>query len=395
MISKYSAHLLFFILLANTFLGWSFQILNISGIPLNYLFLIFFLIFQKWKPIINILNEINISNIFIYFVLYLTIKLFFGFFYFGLIALRDATFFLDIFFIIITINLYKHKEHFILLKKFLNLTFYLTLIFCVCWFFKDQLLSFSPILTSPTGMQTSLIFNFSTIAFLSTWFSFYLLSVKNDRTYNYFIFIFLLSFSLLIFQRRFLYIGLINLFFFSLFINKKKTIRVFKYFLILAIILPIANFFDLSITGKIGEADNIIFFVNHLLSTIPGYNFENEDFLTSQETANQRIEWWTFVFEKQFSQLKSIFFGLGFGKPLIDFVGYQNIPIREPHNSYITIFARIGFFGFIIYSILMLKIFKLIYNLFLFLKNKNMSEEIKYFFFFSNIYSVCIFNGNS
>ena len=135
----------------------------------------------------------------------------------------------------------------------------------------------------------------------------------------------------------------------------------------------------------------LIFFVNHLLSSIPNYNFENEDFIVTQNTASQRIEWWTFVIEKQFSQLKSIIFGLGFGMPLIDFIGYQNISIREPHNSYITIFARTGVFGFLLYFLLMIKIFKVIYNLFLLLKKNKMENEIKYFYFIG-IYILFIYS---
>ena len=40
-------------------------------------------------------------------------------------------------------------------------------------------------------------------------------------------------------------------------------------------------------------------------------------------------------------------FGLGYGFPLIDLITTDGVPVREPHNSVISIAARLGFLGLV------------------------------------------------
>lgn len=351
-------NILFFLLFCNIFLGWAFQILTIVNIPINYIFLILLLMLTINKKTINNLKTIKLYNILFFFIIFNLIKLFNDFFLYGLIAIRDATFFIDHIYILITLGIFVADEDLIKLNNILKYFFYSVFIFIFCWIFKDFFISLSPTVTSPTGMKANLLFNFSTLPFITTWFSFYLFVYPqvDKPIFKYLVLIFLLFFSLIVFQRRFLYLGLIILFCISFIYQRKIVYKISIIFLVLFLILPLLSSLGITFSGKLGEVSNIAFFYNHLASSFSGYESQSDMFDISQGTANQRIEWWSLVLNNQFSDFKKLLFGSNFGVPLIDFVGYQYISIREPHNSYITIFARSGLVGFILYSILNIKL---------------------------------------
>jgi O-antigen ligase len=59
----------------------------------------------------------------------------------------------------------------------------------------------------------------------------------------------------------------------------------------------------------------------------------------------QRLGWWQDLYERWTLSASTFLFGLGYGFPLIDFKDYYGITVREPHNSYISILARLGLSG--------------------------------------------------
>ena len=85
-------------------------------------------------------------------------------------------------------------------------------------------------------------------------------------------------------------------------------------------------------------------------------------------------------------------FGLPFGVSLTDFYNTQGMQTREPHNLYITIFARTGLIGFILFSILHFKIIRILYKAYiksLILRNKATNKLMILF----TIYVLFIFGG--
>ena len=51
------------------------------------------------------------------------------------------------------------------------------------------------------------------------------------------------------------------------------------------------------------------------------------------------------LYERWTSDTRTFVFGLGYGFPLINFRQHEGITVREPHNSYISIMARLGLLG--------------------------------------------------
>jgi O-antigen ligase len=57
-----------------------------------------------------------------------------------------------------------------------------------------------------------------------------------------------------------------------------------------------------------------------------------------------RLDWINQVWKDTVADSPTLLFGQGFGKPLIDFER-DGVPVREPHNSTVAVFGRLGILG--------------------------------------------------
>ena len=351
-------NILIFILFTNFFFGYSFQILNIISIPINYIFLVLLVFFLKFHLSSIYLFKLGIYNFILIFLIFNIIKLIISYPSYQIYALRDSTYAFDLLFIVISFTIFTNLQNNYKIINIINYFFYITLVFIFFWFFRDFLTKFSLTINSPTGAQADLFFNFSTLSLITAWYAFYKLIFDSNKVNinRYLFFILLISFSLIFLQRRSIYLCLILVFIISLFFNNKETFKVILILLIGSLLIPLLNFLGISLTGKIGDVDNIFFFFEHFLSALPGYNYENEIFETTSDTANLRLVFWKFVIKTQFSNINFLIFGQDYGAPLVFFKSVGGIPVREPHNMYLTVFARTGIFGLMIFLIIHFKL---------------------------------------
>jgi len=383
---------IFFIIFCNLFFGWGFQIFSINGIPINYIFLLLLLFTTKFSDLFYILNSKKIISILFFFFLFNFLRLIYDFQKYGIIALRDATYFIDILYLLIATNIFSNNESFINFANFLKICFVTVIIYLFLWFFKNEIINFSPTVQSPLGQSTSLFFNWSTMAFFLVWFSFYkvIFSDHKNKFFNYLFLISFILFSIIVFQRRFIYLGLISLFVISFFFKREETIKISAYFFLGLLILPILNYIGISLEGKVGRVTDMFFFFDHLASAIPGYDGVNNQFEVTSNTAQKRLEFWTYVIKIQFSNLYTIFFGNGFGSPLVNFIAIGEVTVREPHNMYLSIFSRSGLVGFLFFIIMNLKLISIWFEVFNILKQKKESIHFK-ILIFSGIYFVLLY----
>ena len=213
---------------------------------------------------------------------------------------------------LVAVNIFSNKVSFINFVNFLKICFVTVIIYVFLWFFKDEVINFSPTVQSPLGQNTSLFFNFSTMAFFLVWFSFYnvIFSDHKKKFFNYLFLIFFVLFSIIVFQRRFIYLCLFSLFIISFFFNRDEAIKISAYFFLGLIILPILNYMGISLEGKVGRVTDMFFFFDHLASAIPGYDGVNNKFEVTSNTAQKRIEFWSYVLKTQFSNFSPKFYFL-------------------------------------------------------------------------------------
>lgn len=144
--------------------------------------------------------------------------------------------------------------------------------------------------------------------------------------------------GLAIHQARSMYLGLfLVMILLALFGKVKESGTLVGALLsVLVLIFLLTSVFQVQIQGRIGTI-NLAFFGEHLHSLsgaegTPGANVED------------RLDW----ADQAFDQIRAHpILGVGFGMPLIDFVDDRTGgAVRQPHNSSISILARLGAIGF-------------------------------------------------
>ena len=380
-----------FIVFSNFFFGWAFQNFTISFVPIVYVFLLLLLLNSKLSTNLKILQDVGLLNIFLFYLMYNLGKLSINYFEYGLVAVRDGTFVLDSLFVLVSLSFFSSIEPTI--TKILKICFLYSFMFILFWFIRDSVIFLSPTITSPLGGQTNLFFNFSTINVTCGFFAFYSYLFLDSNNKKFIYFLFFLIFSLILLPKRMIYIWYISAFLYLIFIDKKNINFTFKL-LSVFIVFYIIDLIGIFSIFKVKEINFFDFFKSHLLSTIPTYEINNIDdfFVGTQSTVSWRIDKWTMTISNVMATFNTFLFGLPFGVPLTDFYNTQGMQTREPHNLYITIFARTGLIGFILFSILHFKIIRILYKAYiksLILRNKATNKLMILFM----MYVLFIFGG--
>lgn len=388
--SNFNFYIIFIILFSNFFFGWGFQNTTILSIPILYFFLAILIFNSSLKTNLNILNYLKILNIYSLYIFFFVSKIIIGFFKFGIIAIRDGTFILDSFFLIVLIGLaYQNMDYINKIEKFFKFCFLYSFFFILFWFIKENIIFLSPTIESPTGSKTNIFFNFSTINTTCAFFAFYSLIYLNKN--NNLFFIFFLIFSIILVPKRMVYLWYLSSFIFLIFIDSRNFKLFFKIFFLLFLIY-ILDIFGLTSFLNIKNISIFEFLNNHIMSSIPGHILENENeiFISTNATINWRLNEWLNVLQKVQSNIYTLLLGLDFGIPLTNFYNSQGIITREPHNLYISILARGGIIGSFLFLVLHFKILKILFSFFR--ENyKSNNKQINSLFLLVFIYVIFIF----
>ena len=88
-----------------------------------------------------------------------------------------------------------------------------------------------------------------------------------------------------------------------------------------------------------------VYLFSHLLSSFSIVT--SDTFAGGANGAYQRIDWLLLNWDRAVNNVNVFLFGQGFGPLLTDFSTTH--AVREPHNSYLSVFARTGLIGFILW----------------------------------------------
>jgi hypothetical protein len=105
--------------------------------------------------------------------------------------------------------------------------------------------------------------------------------------------------------------------------------------------LSVLSISGIELQGRLGSI-SLSFFLDHLTS------FSGAATGEARGAANgvlQRYGWWQGCINQWLATRRTMLLGVGFGNPLIDFVDPLGNPVRDPHNSYLSILTRLGLVG--------------------------------------------------
>jgi len=97
------------------------------------------------------------------------------------------------------------------------------------------------------------------------------------------------------------------------------------------------------LSGRLGPM-NLTFFEEHL-----GSLWGSRDAF-QEGSIDDRKDWYAQVEKRIFSSTTNLVLGSGFGEPLINFEFFGHVAVRQPHNSNVSILARLGLIGFALWG---------------------------------------------
>jgi hypothetical protein len=153
----------------------------------------------------------------------------------------------------------------------------------------------------------------------------------------------LVGFTVVFHQERTVYIEIAFIMAFLAIIQPRTLLRLSGGLIVGAVAMGLVLASGIELTGRLGEKFSLDFMINHLLAIFGVYSEGAAGGAAHGNT--QRLHWWGEIWRNLTSDPLSLLFGLGYGLPLTDFVGVHGQIIREPHNSTIAAFGRIGVIG--------------------------------------------------
>jgi hypothetical protein len=343
-------NLILLVIGAYLILNWGFMLVRIppvsgGGIPLGEVLLCFSfcIIFKdiRWLP--SFTNNL----IFVLFLMWWSLgigKALYAFPEYKMWALRDASHVIESLFLWVGFVFAGAPgaidRFFVWLRRVLGIAS----LYALSYPWRNELGVLSPTIQAAAGYQSTIFFNYVGIGQLLLW-----EAARRfiERAGGILVPSLLIAFSVGLFQARTIYLQLIAIVLMLLWYRRKAfgKICVAMGVGLIALILVVES--GVEIEGRNGQNVSIEYITNHFIA-IAG--IENPGVKGEAAGVDLRLGWWKdIIFERLPKSTGSLIFGLGYGFPLVDFKGPDGEIVREPHNSYVSILARIGLVGLLLF----------------------------------------------
>jgi hypothetical protein len=290
---------------------------------------------------------------------------------YGMWALRDATHVIESLFIIVGFVFAARPGAIDGLNRWLPAVLAVVCIYALGVPFAEELQAVSPHVTAGAGYETPVFFEYNSTSGLLLVAAVYLLIFRGrSEVSNIAATVgaaLIIGYSVALFQQRTLYLQLLAIIGLFLLFRRDLVRRyLIARWVVVACILTggliLVSLIGLQIQGRLGVV-SFGFLAEHILA-IGGVKSSGLE--GAAGGVNLRIEWWLDLYERWTASIGNFLFGLGYGFPLTDFVGTRVEEVREPHNSYISILARIGLVGgiaFVWMQVLLLRTWQRTYRM--------------------------------
>ena len=265
---------------------------------------------------------------------------------YGLFAARDSAKFIEASFLCLGFFWGSQKRYTPLLLKWLVVLFLFNLIYVGTFPWADQILSSSPKfgVFHPVALigqyQENAIYLLAGSMFF-VWLAGYAVAWPRWLLLTLAVAQFC---GLAVLQDRSMYVGVAAVLFLLALIGEGKKAIQFASLLPWALggllcVVVLSSAFGVELHGRMGPVTPA-FLAEHA-STVLALSDDN----TRMGADADRAGWYTDIWQRESSSAGRLIFGEGFGQPLVNLENEEGIPVREPHNSTLSVFARLGILG--------------------------------------------------
>jgi hypothetical protein len=230
--------------------------------------------------------------------------------------------------------------------------------------FADDIIAMSPTMPGGSNQPIPIFGTFATTGTMLLMAAF-LCMIQSGRTrletLSYtFVAGFLVSYAVLVIQARTTYVQLLSLAALLMLVRPAALRRLGSTIPILCLLLVLVGSLELRISGRLSSEISLSFLMDHVL-TIFGIGTHGS-LGEAASGVSLRFGWWLRLYDELTSDPATLLSGLGFGVALTDFRDPLGVLAREPHNSIISVVARLGLIGGIAWIWLQVELFRLAFS---------------------------------
>jgi hypothetical protein len=335
------------IVAGNLILGWAFSQLGPGGIPINELVLLGCLAAINIGVVLAEMRTVIRLTPFLVWWVFCIGRAVLAVPEYGLWALRDASQALDSLFLIVGFTFARKSDNIERLFRWLPALLAVNTIYTIVGLhFKTQTLDLSPHLTTANGETIPIFGVYATCDVMLLWAAMYLIITGFGRAASWKIMLAaaLVCWTIVIVQVRTTYTQLVAMLVVIAFFRPKAVGQLLSFVPVMIIVVALISMLGLKVIGNRGEF-SLSFFSAHIAAVF-GVSDGADSVAEAAASGNdERLQWWTDLYQKLTADPITLLTGLGFGFPLVPFHGITGVQVREPHNSLMSVFSRSGLIG--------------------------------------------------
>lgn len=323
------------------------------GVPLGELVLVLYLMTIDWPRTLHDMGRTTYLPAFFLWWAYGMAMVVVGVVNHGPWALRDGTALIESLYVIVGFAMASNPRQLDRFFRWLGIAGVLYV--AMLWGYSEalELREFSPTLEGGQGQEVSLLFYYPFASNYVLWIAMGLLLffARHPRWGKPALAGagLLVAFALVVVQARLTYLQILALLALLVVLRRSTLSRATLLLPMMFIGLGVFMMAGVQVSGRLtGEVD-LDFFINHVLS-IFGMGEGSEGIEQANSGVPLRLQWWENIWAQLTDSFDAMLFGLGYGMPLVDFgIGEEGVKVREPHNSYLSLLARLGVVGVVLW----------------------------------------------
>ncbi len=277
----------------------------------------------------------------------------------GFWALRDSTQLIESLFLIVGFTLAGQPRTIERLARWLRSIIIISCLYGLLIVFEAEIVAMSPILPGASDQAIPIFAAFATTGTMLLWGASYcLIQPQQSRAMQIRYSLaagFLVAFALVVLQARTTYLQLLALAGLMLVCRPRALSQLAVGIPLLFVLLIVITAFDLRISGRLTSEISLSFFWDHILSS---FGVGTGDLAGAAQGVDMRLGWWNRLYDQLTSDEVTLLTGLGYGIPLTDFSDTLGVTTREPHNSVISVTARLGLIGIFAWMWMQVELFR-------------------------------------
>ena len=318
------------------------------GIPTGELLLVFYLCsFTVLGAIRHLSKQILIVPCLVWWFLGM-VRALMGVPKYGVWAIRDATHVIESFYLLVGYVFFTHERSREVLLRHYPKVLAIIGVYSLTYPAREALQRISPKIPSPNGVPTAIFFWYMfTPGFVLVAAAAYLLLADRGAIGKLRATVVsgvLVAFTVAIYQTRTVYLQFAGIAVFLFVYSRRNVSRWFAAVLVLICGVAAIQVTGVQIRGRLDQPISFQFMADHVASIV---GIESNSAEGAARGSEQRVDWWKDILHRWTATPTTFMFGLGYGFPLIDLITTDGVPVREPHNSVISIAARLGFLGLV------------------------------------------------